>query len=68
VSISLAVDNEGQVEEIESLAFRNDAFLYVTLHPYEGYKEQTAMLSVFVPYRPIHRGPSLPKKLGVRFH
>lgn len=38
VSMTLSVDDNGSADEIESLAFRNDDFVYVTLHPYEDYK------------------------------
>lgn len=38
VSISLAVDEVGALEEIEALSFRNSDFQYVELHPFELYK------------------------------
>lgn len=38
VSIPIAVDEDGNPEELESLSFRNSSFQYVTLHPFEDYK------------------------------
>lgn len=38
VSISIAVDEDGNPEELDSLRFRNSDFQYVTLHPFEDYK------------------------------
>ena len=37
VSMSVAVDENGNPERIEELSFRNDDFQYVELHPYYGY-------------------------------
>jgi hypothetical protein len=38
VSMSVAVDEDGNPEEIEELRFRNGDFQYVELHPYDPYK------------------------------
>ena len=38
VSISIAIDEGGDSEELETLSFRNSDFQYVTLHPYEDYR------------------------------
>lgn len=38
VSISIAVDEDGNPEELDTLSFRNSNFQYVTLHPFEDYK------------------------------
>jgi len=38
VSISIAVDEDGNPEEFDTLNFRNSDFQYVTLHPFEDYK------------------------------
>ena len=35
VSMSIAVDEDGNPEEIEDLRFRNSRFQYVELHPYD---------------------------------
>ena len=37
VSMSVAVDEDGNPERIEELSFRNDDFQYVALHPYYDY-------------------------------
>ncbi|MGP6089771.1 PIN domain-containing protein [Antarctobacter jejuensis] len=38
VSISIAVDEGGNPEQLDTLRFRNSNFQYVTLHPSEDYK------------------------------
>lgn len=38
VSMSIAVDESGEPEEIEELRFRDDKFRYVALHPYDPYE------------------------------
>jgi predicted nucleic acid-binding protein len=38
VSVSIAVDEQGDPVEIEELRFRNDDFVYVELHPYDPYE------------------------------
>lgn len=38
VSMSIAVDDEGNPAEIEELRFRNSDFQYVELHPYDPYE------------------------------
>lgn len=38
VSMSIAVDENGDPAEIENLQFRNDNFAYIELHPYDDYK------------------------------
>lgn len=38
VSMSIAVDDEGEPEEIDALSFRNNDFQYVELHPYDPYE------------------------------
>jgi hypothetical protein len=38
VSMSIAVDDDGEPEQIEELRFRNSDFAYVELHPYDPYK------------------------------
>tara|TARA_R100001369_G_scaffold79169_1_gene109143 strand:- start:1275 stop:2330 length:1056 start_codon:yes stop_codon:yes gene_type:complete len=38
VSVSIAVDEAGNLKEIEALSFRNSDFQYVALHPFEHYK------------------------------
>jgi len=37
VSMSIAVDDDGNPDEIARLGFRNDAFVYVALQPDDGY-------------------------------
>jgi hypothetical protein len=38
IALQIAVDEEGEPEEIEELRFRNGDFQYVTLHPPDEYK------------------------------
>ncbi|WP_323035011.1 PIN domain-containing protein [Pararhodobacter sp.] len=38
VSMSIAVDEDGNPAELDTLSFRNSNFQYVTLHPFEDYK------------------------------
>lgn len=38
VSMAIAVDEDGDPQEIEELRFRNGDFQYVELHPYDSYK------------------------------
>jgi hypothetical protein len=38
VSLTIAVDENGEPEYIEELSFRNDRFVYVELHPHDPYE------------------------------
>lgn len=38
VSLTIAVDKNGDPEKLEQLSFRNDRFVYVELHPYDPYE------------------------------
>lgn len=37
ISISISVDDSGEPEKIEQLSFRNDRFIYITLHQWDHY-------------------------------